>query len=51
MVLTWILWYADPEQRMTLAEVAEHVWVIGNDGPLGEYSCWCKRKSMVSEDF
>lgn len=41
----------DPEQRMTLAEVAEHVWVIGNDGPLGEYSCWCKRKSMVSEDF
>jgi [calcium/calmodulin-dependent protein kinase] kinase len=41
----------DPEQRMTLAEVAEHVWVIGNDGPIGEYWCWCKRKSVVSEDF
>jgi [calcium/calmodulin-dependent protein kinase] kinase len=36
---------------MTLAEVAEHVWVIGNDGPIGEYWCWCKRKSVVSEDF
>jgi [calcium/calmodulin-dependent protein kinase] kinase len=41
----------DPEQRMTLAEVAEHVWVIGNDGPIGEYWCWCKRKSVVSEDL
>ncbi|XP_045803718.1 serine/threonine-protein kinase GRIK2-like [Trifolium pratense] len=41
----------DPEQRMTLPEVAEHVWVIGNDGPIGEYHCWCKRKSVVSVDF
>ncbi|CAK8536254.1 unnamed protein product [Lathyrus sativus] len=41
----------DPEQRMTLTEVAEHDWVIGNAGPIGKYSCWCKRKSLVIEDF
>ncbi|XP_020240204.1 serine/threonine-protein kinase GRIK1 [Cajanus cajan] len=41
----------DPELRMTLGDVAEHVWVIGNDGPIPEYLCWCKRKSLVTEDF
>ncbi|KAJ1409197.1 Serine/threonine-protein kinase, active site [Sesbania bispinosa] len=41
----------DPKLRMTLGEVAEHSWVIGNDGPIGEYLCWCKRKSLQREDF
>jgi len=36
---------------MTLGDVAEHVWVIGNDGPIPGYLCWCKRKSLVAEDF
>ncbi|KAG5140765.1 hypothetical protein JHK84_034533 [Glycine max] len=40
----------DPELRMTLGDVAEHIWVIGDDGPIPGYLCWCKRKSMVTED-
>ncbi|XP_017425568.1 serine/threonine-protein kinase GRIK2-like isoform X3 [Vigna umbellata] len=40
----------DPEKRMTLGDVAEHVWVIGNDGPLPGYLCWCKRKSLLAAD-
>lgn len=52
-IIIWFsfeLVYVDPRLRMTLAEVAEHVWVIGNDGPIGEYLCWCKRKSMEREE-
>ncbi|KAK7261370.1 hypothetical protein RIF29_27679 [Crotalaria pallida] len=36
----------DPRLRMTLGDVAEHKWVIGDDGPIAEYLCWCKRKSQ-----
>ena len=36
----------DPNQRLTLAMVAEHPWVIGEDGPLPEFSCWCKRTNV-----
>lgn len=35
----------DPKQRMTLKDVAEHPWVIGEDGPIPEYMCCCKRNS------
>ncbi|WJX50250.1 Glutamate receptor ionotropic, kainate 1 [Trifolium repens] len=40
----------DPKQRMTLADVAADSWVIGKDGPILEYLCWCKRKNLVKED-
>ncbi|KAK3206016.1 hypothetical protein Dsin_020062 [Dipteronia sinensis] len=33
----------DPDQRMTLKDVAEHTWVVGDDGPIPQYQCWCKR--------
>ncbi|KAL7153836.1 hypothetical protein ABFS83_04G195300 [Erythranthe nasuta] len=34
----------DPRQRMTLENVAQHAWVIGDEGPLPKYPCWCKRE-------
>lgn len=42
--------YADPRLRMTLGDVAEDSWVIGDDGPIPEYLCWCKRKIFERED-
>uniref|UniRef100_A0A803LDE2 Protein kinase domain-containing protein n=1 Tax=Chenopodium quinoa TaxID=63459 RepID=A0A803LDE2_CHEQI len=35
----------DPDQRLTLNMVAEHPWVIGEEGPLPEFLCWCKQNS------
>ncbi|KAL9296741.1 hypothetical protein ACSQ67_022637 [Phaseolus vulgaris] len=40
----------DPRLRMTLGDVAEDSWIIGDDGPIPEYLCWCKRKSLGIED-
>ncbi|KAJ7959912.1 Protein kinase [Quillaja saponaria] len=40
----------DPTQRMTLDDVSEHTWVIGDDGPIPQYLCWCKRKSLKKEE-
>lgn len=40
----------DPKRRMTLADVAADSWVIGNDGPIPLYLCWCKRKNLLKED-
>ncbi|KAL2928430.1 Serine/threonine-protein kinase GRIK2 [Bienertia sinuspersici] len=36
----------DPYQRLTLDMVAEHPWVIGEEGPLPEFTCWCRRNSL-----
>ncbi|EPS59917.1 hypothetical protein M569_14888, partial [Genlisea aurea] len=33
----------DPRRRLTLDDVAKHPWVVGDDGPIPEYVCWCKR--------
>ncbi|CAO2840268.1 unnamed protein product [Amaranthus hypochondriacus] len=33
----------DPNQRLTLDMVAVHPWVLGDEGPLPEFVCWCKR--------
>lgn len=33
----------DPGHRMTLEAVSEHAWVIGDEGPIPQYLCWCKR--------
>ncbi|XP_023534424.1 serine/threonine-protein kinase GRIK2-like [Cucurbita pepo subsp. pepo] len=38
----------DPSQRMTLDAIAKHSWVIGDEGPIPQYLCWCKRKSEQS---
>ncbi|KAG6605544.1 Serine/threonine-protein kinase GRIK2, partial [Cucurbita argyrosperma subsp. sororia] len=38
----------DPSQRMTLDAIAKHSWVIGDEGPIPQYQCWCKRKSEQS---
>ncbi|KAL6979317.1 Serine/threonine-protein kinase grik2 [Sarracenia purpurea var. burkii] len=39
----------DPSDRMTLGVVAEHAWVIGEEGPIPQYLCWCKRKRLQIE--
>ncbi|KAL6967268.1 Serine/threonine-protein kinase grik2 [Sarracenia purpurea var. burkii] len=39
----------DPKQRMTLEDVAEHTWVIGEEGPIPRYSCWCKRRRLQGD--
>ncbi|KAG5248228.1 serine/threonine-protein kinase [Salix suchowensis] len=36
----------DPALRITLDAVTNHTWVIGDDGPIPQYLCWCKRSSM-----
>lgn len=41
--------YADPNERMTLETVAEHSWLVGDDGPIPHYVCWCKRKGLQEE--
>lgn len=40
----------DPSQRMTLDAIAKHSWVIGDEGPIPQYLCWCKRMSLVVEE-
>ncbi|PSR95183.1 Serine/threonine-protein kinase [Actinidia chinensis var. chinensis] len=39
----------DPRERMTLGAVAEHAWVIEEEGPISQYLCWCKRKRLERE--
>ncbi|CAN6695715.1 unnamed protein product [Malus baccata var. baccata] len=39
----------DPNMRLTLEAVAEHTWVIGDDGPIPQFSCWCRGKSLREE--
>ncbi|XP_050212835.1 serine/threonine-protein kinase GRIK1-like [Mercurialis annua] len=39
----------DPKQRLTLDSVANHSWVTGEDGPVSQYLCWCKRNSLHME--
>ncbi|KAF5447176.1 hypothetical protein F2P56_032746 [Juglans regia] len=40
----------EPNMRLTLEAVAEHTWVIGEDGPIPQHLCWCKRKSLQREE-
>lgn len=42
--------FSDPKQRMTLNDVAEHCWVIGDDGPIPQYLCWCTRNIHQREE-
>ncbi|KAK4764845.1 hypothetical protein SAY86_025935 [Trapa natans] len=40
----------DPTKRLTLEAVASHPWVVGEDGPIPQYMCWCKRKSLQGDE-
>lgn len=40
----------DPKERMTLDAVAKHAWVIGEEGPIPQYLCWCRRNILLRED-
>lgn len=40
----------DPNERMTLDAVAKHAWVIGEEGPIPQYLCWCRRNILLRED-
>ncbi|XP_040992570.1 serine/threonine-protein kinase GRIK1 [Juglans microcarpa x Juglans regia] len=40
----------EPNMRLTLEAVAEHTWIIGEDGPIPQHLCWCKRKSLQREE-
>ncbi|KAK6163299.1 hypothetical protein DH2020_000163 [Rehmannia glutinosa] len=40
----------NPRQRMTLENVAEHAWVVGEDGPIPKFLCWCKRDRLLQEE-
>ncbi|THU73736.1 hypothetical protein C4D60_Mb04t26010 [Musa balbisiana] len=37
----------DPQNRFTLRVVSEHPWVVGDEGPIPEYLCKCRRKSSA----
>ncbi|KAH6765561.1 geminivirus rep interacting kinase 2 [Perilla frutescens var. hirtella] len=39
----------DPGERMTLENVAQHAWVVGEGGPIPQFLCWCKRKRLQRE--
>ncbi|XP_043699548.1 serine/threonine-protein kinase GRIK2-like isoform X2 [Telopea speciosissima] len=40
----------DPKQRLTLEAVAQHPWVLGNEGPIPQFICRCKRESFPQEE-
>ncbi|KAK1318074.1 Serine/threonine-protein kinase GRIK2 [Acorus calamus] len=40
----------DPKLRITLHGVAEHPWVVSEEGPLPQFLCRCKRKSFGGQE-
>nr|XP_029122914.1 serine/threonine-protein kinase GRIK2 isoform X4 [Elaeis guineensis] len=40
----------DPKHRITLHALAEHPWVIGEEGPIPEYLCRCRRISSARKN-
>ncbi|PHT35166.1 hypothetical protein CQW23_26966 [Capsicum baccatum] len=39
----------DPTQRLTLESVSQHIWIIGDEGPIPQYSCWCQRQKLQKD--
>ncbi|OVA10156.1 Protein kinase domain [Macleaya cordata] len=39
----------DPKHRLTLNAIAEHPWVVGEEGPIPQYLCRCKRGKRNKE--
>lgn len=44
------LLHKDPKQRIKLRGVAEHPWVISEEGPVPEFLCQCKRNKSLREN-
>lgn len=40
---------ADPRQRLSLRDVSEHEWVIGDHGPVPQHDCWCQRMKLQTD--
>lgn len=40
----------DPNQRITMKDTADHAWVVGEYGPIPQFSCWCKRNPKGEEE-
>ncbi|KAK1294996.1 Serine/threonine-protein kinase GRIK2 [Acorus calamus] len=40
----------DPKLRITLHGVAEHPWVVSEEGPVPQFLCRCKRKSFGGQE-
>ncbi|XP_076957572.1 serine/threonine-protein kinase GRIK1-like [Bidens hawaiensis] len=41
----------DPTKRLTLEMVAVHPWVVGEEGPIPYFLCWCKRSKLQREQM
>ncbi|XP_068652592.1 serine/threonine-protein kinase GRIK1-like [Aristolochia californica] len=41
----------DPKKRISLGGVAIHPWVLGDDGPVPEYLCRCKRRIFQRDNL
>ncbi|CAM8961529.1 unnamed protein product [Rhodiola kirilowii] len=41
----------DPNKRLTLKDVAEHPWVVSEDGPIPNYICWCKQSDQANHQL
>ncbi|XP_055834223.1 serine/threonine-protein kinase GRIK1 isoform X1 [Solanum dulcamara] len=39
----------DPTQRLTLEDVSQHEWFIGDEGPIPQYPCWCQREKLQKD--
>nr|GMD61406.1 serine/threonine-protein kinase GRIK2-like isoform X2 [Ipomoea batatas] len=39
----------DPRQRLSLRDVSEHEWVIGDHGPVPQHDCWCQRMKLQTD--
>ncbi|KAJ6806736.1 serine/threonine-protein kinase GRIK2-like [Iris pallida] len=35
----------DPKHRISLSAVAQHLWVVEEEGPIAEYLCQCRRRN------
>lgn len=44
------LLHKDPKQRIKLRGVAEHPWVISEEGPVPEFLCQCRRNKSLREN-
>ncbi|KAJ4977780.1 hypothetical protein NE237_008560 [Protea cynaroides] len=41
----------DPKQRLSLDAVAQHPWVVGDEGSIPQYLCRCKRENSQRENL
>lgn len=46
-----LLMSTDPTKRLTLEMVAVHPWIVGEEGPIPYFLCWCKRNTLQREQM